>query len=114
MFDEEELNRFYRYCIALTGNEEDAFDLLQDSLEKFMRRGTPGLENKTEHFFRLIRNQFIQRALKTIIQKIGASSPCSAAISGHETFPFRAWQAHTRLVNAASMRARSASFSRTS
>jgi len=27
MFDEEELNQFYQYHIALTGNEEDAFDL---------------------------------------------------------------------------------------
>lgn len=59
MFSDEELNRFYRYCIALTGNEENAFDLLQDSLEKFVRRGNQGIENQGGYFFRMIRNQFI-------------------------------------------------------
>ncbi len=59
MFSDEELHRFYRYCIALTGNEENAFDLLQDSLEKFVRRGSESIENKRGYFFRMIRNQFI-------------------------------------------------------
>lgn len=59
MFSDEELNRFYRYCIALTGNEENAFDLLQDSLEKFVRRGNLGIENEGGYFFRMIRNRFI-------------------------------------------------------
>ena len=59
MFNEEELNLFYRYCVALTGNEEDAFDLLQDSLEKFVRRGPSEPVNKKGYFFRMIRNQFI-------------------------------------------------------
>lgn len=59
MFNDEELNRFYRYCIALTGNEEDAFDLLQDSLEKMLRRGPGDLENKQGYFLRTIRNQFV-------------------------------------------------------
>lgn len=59
MFSDEELNRFYRYCTALTGNEADAFDLLQDSLEKFVRRGSQGIENPRGYFFRMIRNQFI-------------------------------------------------------
>jgi DNA-binding LacI/PurR family transcriptional regulator len=40
--------------------------------------------------------------------------PCSDAISGQETFPLRAWQAHTNSDSTASMRARSAIFSRTS
>ncbi len=59
MFSNEELNRFYRYCIALTRNEADAFDLLQDSLEKFVRRGNRGIENQGGYFFRMIRNRFI-------------------------------------------------------
>lgn len=59
MFSDEELSRFYRYCVALTGNEADAFDLLQDSLEKFVRRGNRGIENQGGYFFRMIRNQFI-------------------------------------------------------
>jgi RNA polymerase sigma-70 factor (ECF subfamily) len=62
MFSEAELNRFYRYCIALTGDEEDAFDLLQDSLEKLITRGPGGLENIQGYFFKMIRNRFIDEA----------------------------------------------------
>ncbi|HFQ8999287.1 TPA: recombinase family protein [Escherichia coli] len=42
------------------------------------------------------------------------ASPCSDAINGQETFPFRAWQAHTSSDSTVSMRAKSAIFSRTS
>ncbi len=40
--------------------------------------------------------------------------PCSDAISGQDTFPSRAWQAHTSSESTVSMRAKSAIFSRTS
>lgn len=59
MFSDEELNRFYRYCVALTRNKADAFDLLHDSLEKFVRRGNRGIGNQGGYFFRMIRNRFI-------------------------------------------------------
>ena len=71
MFSDEELNRFYRYCIALTRNEADAFDLLQDSLEKFVRRGNLGIENQEGYFFRMIRNQFIDEQRKKQRQPVG-------------------------------------------
>ena len=68
MFNDEELHRFYRYCIALTDNEEDAFDLLQDSLEKFVRRNVRGIENQGGYFFRMIRNKFIDGVRKKKVQ----------------------------------------------
>jgi RNA polymerase sigma-70 factor (ECF subfamily) len=78
MFSDEELNRFYRYCIALTGNDEDAFDLLQDCLEKFVRRGTDGIENEKGYFSRLIRNQFIDDSRRRV--KRQATVPVSEAL----------------------------------
>ena len=57
-FSENELNNFYRYCVALTKNEVDAFDLLQDSLEKLIRRGT-GLRSPKAYMLRIIRNCFL-------------------------------------------------------
>lgn len=40
MFSEKDFNQFFRYCIALERDETEAYDLLQDSLEKFLRKGS--------------------------------------------------------------------------
>ncbi len=59
MFSKEELNTFFRYCIALTGDENSAGDLLQCCLEKYVRRNTSGVKDVKAYFRRMIRNQFI-------------------------------------------------------
>jgi RNA polymerase sigma-70 factor (ECF subfamily) len=59
MFNKEELNTFYRYCISLTAEAHTAGDLLQCCLEKYVRRNTSGVENVKAYFRRMIRNQFI-------------------------------------------------------
>lgn len=38
-FDRDALNSAFRYCCALTGCESRAADLLQDGLERYLRRG---------------------------------------------------------------------------
>lgn len=58
MFSKEELNKFYRYCIVLTGEENSASDLLQCCLEKYVRQDTAGVCNLKAYFRRMIRNQF--------------------------------------------------------
>lgn len=58
MFSKEELNQFYRYCLALTGEEANAYDLLQDSLEKYLRKGN-AVASSRAYFRRIIRNLFI-------------------------------------------------------
>jgi len=66
MFNKAELDNFYRYCIALTGGDEDAaFDLLQDSLEKLVRK-QPGQRvlNLKYYFLKMIRNQFVDDCRK--------------------------------------------------
>jgi RNA polymerase sigma-70 factor (ECF subfamily) len=37
MFDEQRLNRLYRYGLALTNNESLSYDLLQDALESLLK-----------------------------------------------------------------------------
>lgn len=60
MFSKEELNQFYRYCLALTGEEAAAHDLLQDSLEKYLRKKSP-VKSSRAYFRRMIRNLFIDQ-----------------------------------------------------
>ncbi len=59
MFSDDELNQFYRYCIALTGDESTSYELVQASLEKFVRRGEENIRNVKSYFVRIIRNQFL-------------------------------------------------------
>lgn len=57
--DDAEFNRYFRYGLSLTGNEDDAFDLVQQSLEKFLRADRGDVKNSTSYMYRIIRNQFI-------------------------------------------------------
>lgn len=68
MFSDEELSQFYRYCIALTQDKDNAFDLLQATFEKLLIRGNKGLDNKRSYFFQMIRNQFIDDERKKRIR----------------------------------------------
>lgn len=63
MFSKEELNRFYQYCFALTGDEPEAYDLLQDSLVKFLGREN-NVRSSGAYFRRVIRNHFIDHLRK--------------------------------------------------
>jgi len=58
VFSKEELNRFFQYCVALTGDETEAYDLLQDSLVKFLGREN-NVRSSGAYFRRVIRNHFI-------------------------------------------------------
>jgi len=58
MFDQEKLNQLYRFCYSLTVDETMAYDLLQNSLEKFLKSGTDK-ENSLAFMYQIIRHQFI-------------------------------------------------------
>ena len=64
MLDRNLLNQLYRYCFALTGNESDAYDLLQSSIEKYLRAGTESVKNKIAFIKKIIRNQYIDEYRK--------------------------------------------------
>lgn len=59
MFDKEYLNSLYKYCFALTADEHKAYDLLQMSIEKFLKIDSDAIENKRAYMRKTIRNQFI-------------------------------------------------------
>jgi RNA polymerase sigma-70 factor (ECF subfamily) len=63
-WDKPALNNFFRYCISLTGNEQEAFDLLQDSVEKWLVRGSTDVEYPKTYMKRIIKNTFIDNFRK--------------------------------------------------
>ena len=59
-FNRDDLNFFYRYCIALTKNEAISYDLLQTGLEKWLRKSIHSqVTNPRQYFLRMIKNQFL-------------------------------------------------------
>ena len=62
--DRNLLNELFRYCFALTGNESDAYDLLQASIEKYLRKAIVSVENETAYLKRIIRNHYIDEYRK--------------------------------------------------
>lgn len=65
-FDKTHLNQLYRYCFTLTVHQEDAYDLLQTSLEKYLKHQKNQEQQdsspQTAYLRRIIRNQFIDDA----------------------------------------------------
>lgn len=59
MFTDPDLNRLFRYCFSLTQNEDDAMDLLQLGLEKYLKVNPGSVSHPVNYMFRIIRNQFI-------------------------------------------------------
>lgn len=64
IFSSETYNQAYRYCLSLTHHEDDAFDLLQTSFEKFLKQKGKEMDNPKFYLFRIIRNQFIDLCRK--------------------------------------------------
>ena len=64
MIDRDLLNKLYRYCFALAGNESDAYDLLQASVEKYLKKALVSIENENAYLKKIIRNQYIDEYRK--------------------------------------------------
>ncbi|GAA6167403.1 RNA polymerase sigma factor [Sessilibacter corallicola] len=63
VFSSQELQDFYQYAVVLCQNTDDAYDILQTSLEKLLnekRRGKK-ISNQTSYLRTIIRNQFIDQ-----------------------------------------------------
>lgn len=65
MFDRDLLNTLYRYCFTLTGDEHEGYDLLQASLEKFLKIDVSSITNKLAYMRQIIRNQYIDNCRKS-------------------------------------------------
>ncbi|WP_394390229.1 RNA polymerase sigma factor [Shewanella woodyi] len=58
MLSREQLQGLFRYCFCLTAEQRSAEDLLQTSLEKWIRRGQ-SVEYSHAYIRKIIRNQFV-------------------------------------------------------
>lgn len=59
LFSKDEYNQAYRYSISLCNDPDEAFDLLQASFERLLKRGVDELENPKLYLYKIIRNRFI-------------------------------------------------------
>lgn len=66
MWNKEEFNQTYRYCLSLTGDQDAAYELLQVSFEKFLRKDGARTGKPKAYLFRIIRNQFIDDKRRNI------------------------------------------------
>jgi len=67
-FDRTALNKLFHYCLALCGQRDDAYDLLQDALEKYLSKNGSPVDNPQAFIKRIARNRFfdLQRRKKII------------------------------------------------
>lgn len=65
MFNNADLNQMYRYALALCADPDEAFDLLQDGLERYLRAG-PHIAAKERLYYlrRVLRNRYIDTTRK--------------------------------------------------
>lgn len=62
MFDQADLNRFYRYALSLCAIEADAYDLLQSALEKYLHaKNRDTIDYPEAYIRRIIRNLYIDQ-----------------------------------------------------
>ncbi len=61
MFDSDELQNFYQYALVLCQNSDDAYDILQTSLEKYLNelKREKIVSNPAAYMRTIIRNQFV-------------------------------------------------------
>lgn len=64
MLDQNTLNQLYRYAIALTKSEDQAYDLLQSSVEKFLNSAPGEISHPVPYLKRSIRNEYIDQRRK--------------------------------------------------
>jgi RNA polymerase sigma factor (sigma-70 family) len=66
--DRTALNKLFHYCLALCGQRDDAYDLLQDSIEKYLTRSEYPIKNEQAFLKTIARNRFfdLQRRKKII------------------------------------------------
>ena len=67
-FDRTSLDHLFHYCLALCGQRDDALDLAQDAIEKYVNKGQVGVNNPQAFIKRIARNRFfdLQRRKKII------------------------------------------------
>lgn len=75
MLDKKLLNQLYRYALSLCHNEDQAYDLLQSCVEKYLKADRSHIEKPVAYMMRLIRNEFIDQIRKNrFLQEVDAEA----------------------------------------
>lgn len=69
MLDKELLNQLYRFALSLCHNEDQAYDLLQSCVEKYLKADRSHIEKPKAYMMRLIRNEFIDQIRRSRFQQ---------------------------------------------
>lgn len=59
MLQSDTLNRLYRYCHSLTNDAAQAYDLLQDGIERYLKQDRAQIQHPLPYMHRLLRNRYI-------------------------------------------------------
>jgi RNA polymerase sigma-70 factor, ECF subfamily len=60
-FDRAALNHLFQYCLSLCGQEADAYDLLHNALEKFLKTKSASINSPTAYIKTIARNHFFDQ-----------------------------------------------------
>lgn len=69
-FTQVQLDQLYSFCFALTHKEDKAFDLLQASLEKYLKNPPHDIEASKSYIKKIIHNHFIDQYRKETRHKL--------------------------------------------
>ena len=64
-FDKPRLDRLYQFCLSLTAHEQDAYDLLQTGLEKYLKNPPQLAAAAESYMYKILHNTFIDRWRQT-------------------------------------------------
>lgn len=64
MLDKETLNQLYRYAIAISKDDDLAYDLLHSCMEKYLKATHKDIQNPVAFIKRSIRNEYIDQLRK--------------------------------------------------
>jgi len=57
--DQKNLQKLYRYAYSLTANEDDAYDLLQNAIEKSLKKPADSPAKSTAYIRMIMKNRYI-------------------------------------------------------
>ena len=60
-FDRLTLDRIYRYCVAICGQPDSAWDLLQEAVEQYLGAAPEGVHDPVAYTCRIARNRLIDQ-----------------------------------------------------
>ena len=80
MFSKQQLNQLYQYAYSLTANRDEAYDLLQTCLEKYLRN-QGSVKNARAWMIKVMRNQFYDQVRRQQPELIDLNDSRLASIS---------------------------------